>query len=182
MQLETRKIKAIETHYKGYRFRSRLEARWAVFFDHMGIEYQYEPEGFDFNGVWYLPDFYLPQVEMYAEVKPIKLSDEESTKCELLATYCAPCLALIGEPDFHPYDAYEYGGHGDAEVVLIDHVLTSEYLDENRFFSSTGGGIYIGEDDFPNDYIAAVCASRAARFERKEKPCNLIPRNSTPFL
>jgi hypothetical protein len=25
--------KAIETHYKGYRFRSRLEARWAVFFD-----------------------------------------------------------------------------------------------------------------------------------------------------
>jgi hypothetical protein len=26
-------IKAIETSYKGYRFRSRLEARWAVFFD-----------------------------------------------------------------------------------------------------------------------------------------------------
>ena len=26
-------IKAIETYYKGYRFRSRLEARWAVFFD-----------------------------------------------------------------------------------------------------------------------------------------------------
>lgn len=26
-------IKAIDTYYKGYRFRSRLEARWAVFFD-----------------------------------------------------------------------------------------------------------------------------------------------------
>jgi hypothetical protein len=26
-------IQAIETVYRGHRFRSRLEARWAVFFD-----------------------------------------------------------------------------------------------------------------------------------------------------
>ena len=39
-------IKAIETVYNGYRFRSRLEARWAVFFDAMQIRYEYEPEGF----------------------------------------------------------------------------------------------------------------------------------------
>jgi len=38
-------IKAIQTEYKGYLFRSRLEARWAVFFDACGIEYEYEPEG-----------------------------------------------------------------------------------------------------------------------------------------
>ena len=37
-------IKPIETVYNGYRFRSRLEARWAVFFDAAGIEYEYEPE------------------------------------------------------------------------------------------------------------------------------------------
>lgn len=36
---------AIQTEYNGYLFRSRLEARWAVFFDAMGIEYEYEPEG-----------------------------------------------------------------------------------------------------------------------------------------
>lgn len=30
-------IKAIETSYAGCRFRSRLEARWAVFFDTLGI-------------------------------------------------------------------------------------------------------------------------------------------------
>ena len=41
-------IKAIETVYNGYRFRSRLEARWAVFFEAAGIEYEYEPEGFEF--------------------------------------------------------------------------------------------------------------------------------------
>lgn len=68
-------IKAIETVYNGYRFRSRLEARWAVFFDSAGIEYQYEPEGFVLsNGECYLPDFYLPQFHMYAEIKPFGIN------------------------------------------------------------------------------------------------------------
>lgn len=40
-------IRAIDTKYKGYRFRSRLEARWAVFFDALGVRWEYEPEGFD---------------------------------------------------------------------------------------------------------------------------------------
>lgn len=69
-------IKAIETHYNGYRFRSRLEARWAVFFDTAGIPYEYEPEGFHLpNNEMYLPDFYLPSMRMYIEIKP-KSSDE----------------------------------------------------------------------------------------------------------
>ena len=42
-------IKAIETIYNGYRFRSRLEARWAVFFDEIGIKYEYEKEGYCFT-------------------------------------------------------------------------------------------------------------------------------------
>ena len=44
-------IKPIETYYNGYRFRSRLEARWAVFFDALGVPYEYEPEGFSRNGL-----------------------------------------------------------------------------------------------------------------------------------
>lgn len=64
-------IKAIETVYNGYRFRSRLEARWAVFFDAAGIEYEYEPEGFELDdGTKYLPDFYFPDYDWYGEVKP----------------------------------------------------------------------------------------------------------------
>ena len=35
-------IKPIETQYNGFRFRSRLEARWAVFFDVIGLKYEYE--------------------------------------------------------------------------------------------------------------------------------------------
>lgn len=51
-------LDAIETNYNGYRFRSRAEARWAVFFDFLGVEYEYEPEGFNLpSGKRYLPDF-----------------------------------------------------------------------------------------------------------------------------
>lgn len=73
-------MKPIETEYAGYRFRSRLEARWAVFFDTADIEFRYEPEGFvlpwSLTPAWsktktfrYLPDFYLPGLQMWAEVK-----------------------------------------------------------------------------------------------------------------
>lgn len=67
------KPQAIETVYKNYRFRSRLEARWAVFFDTLGLSWAYEPEGFDLDGVWYLPDFRVktPQGEdVWYEIKP----------------------------------------------------------------------------------------------------------------
>lgn len=64
-------IKAIETVYNGYRFRSRLEARWAVFFDTVGIKYEYELQGFDLGDEGrYLPDFWLPTQKCFVEIKP----------------------------------------------------------------------------------------------------------------
>jgi hypothetical protein len=66
-------MKAIETVYRGYRFRSRLEARWAVFFQTLGVPWEYEPEGFHLStGQWYLPDFRIKLVDgvLWAEVKP----------------------------------------------------------------------------------------------------------------
>ena len=68
-------IKPIETFYNGYRFRSRLEARWAVFFDALGITYHYEPEGYELDGgEFYLPDFYLDDFEIFVEIKPFDKS------------------------------------------------------------------------------------------------------------
>lgn len=66
-------MKPIETPYAGYRFRSRLEARWAVFFNHMGIKWDYEPEGYMVGPheeqAPYLPDFWLPDLKQWVEVK-----------------------------------------------------------------------------------------------------------------
>lgn len=71
-------MKAIETSYKGYRFRSRTEARWAIFFDSAGISYQYEPEGFDLgeHGC-YLPDFYIPSANAWVEIKGAEPTENE---------------------------------------------------------------------------------------------------------
>ena len=78
-------MKAIETVYNGYRFRSRLEARWAVFFDTLGIRYEYEKEGYDLSGLWYLPDFWLPEQDCWAEIKGTTPTEEERDKAIRLA-------------------------------------------------------------------------------------------------
>ncbi len=57
-----RTIAAIPTTYKGIQFRSRLEARWAICFDVLGIEWHYEFEGYQMEDCWYVPDFWLPKV------------------------------------------------------------------------------------------------------------------------
>lgn len=71
-------MKPIETKAYGCRFRSRLEARWAVFFQTLGLQWEYEPEGFDLSPFGrYLPDFLVrgfpgyPEI-MWVEVKPQK--------------------------------------------------------------------------------------------------------------
>lgn len=67
-------LKPIETKYAGRRFRSRREARWAILFDHLEIDWRYEPEGYQLSGgVYYLPDFelHLPGGRrVWVEVKP----------------------------------------------------------------------------------------------------------------
>ena len=70
-------LKAIETVFSGYKFRSRLEARWAVFFDALDMPYEYEKEGFELPSGWYLPDFWLPEQNLWVEIKPYKLGLED---------------------------------------------------------------------------------------------------------
>ena len=67
-------LRPIETKYAGRRFRSRREARWAILFDHLEIDWRYEPEGYQLSGgVNYLPDFELHLSggsRIWVEVKP----------------------------------------------------------------------------------------------------------------
>lgn len=64
---------AIQTRYAGHHFRSRLEARWAVFFDKLAIAWQYESQGYHVGPPGatepYLPDFRLPDLGVWVEVK-----------------------------------------------------------------------------------------------------------------
>lgn len=63
-------MNGIQTEYAGVRFRSRLEAGWAVTFDHYGIRWEYEQELVDLpSSGRYLPDFRLPDLATVMEVK-----------------------------------------------------------------------------------------------------------------
>ncbi len=68
-------IKAIPTTYAGVKFRSRLEARWAAFFDLIGWKWEYEP--FDLDG--WAPDFRVVAQKgspILVEVKPVSSGAE----------------------------------------------------------------------------------------------------------
>lgn len=116
--------------------------------DAMRIEWRYEPEGYDLGAHgWYLPDFWLPQVKMFAEVKPYKFAryeDEIEKLAELVRRTGHDVCLFWDTPDhdqvFYLTGHYQYGELVSAEVAR-DDLLFSErprWLDEGRFFSSSG--------------------------------------------
>jgi len=108
--------KPIKTYYRGNWFRSRLEARWAVFLrhtlDNTGFKYVYEPEGFDLNnGLWYLPDFEVPEWDdSYLEVKPRwPLTRQELDKVIGLCVGTGKNVyVLAGQPWLREYTLIEF--------------------------------------------------------------------------
>ena len=80
------RVKALPTRRKGYRFRSRAEARWSAIFDGLGLDWDYEPEGYDLGRYgWYLPDFFIHGTECWIEVKGAAPTKTEFMKCSKLA-------------------------------------------------------------------------------------------------
>lgn len=90
-------IKAIPTEYKGVTYRSKIEARWAVFFDLAGIRVQYEEEAYELPSGRYLPDFYIPQLGVFFEVKPDNWTDFTEHR-ELHEATGRPVIVALGPP------------------------------------------------------------------------------------
>lgn len=148
-------IKAIETVYKGYKFRSRLEARWAIFFDALDIEWEYEKEGYDLGELgWYLPDF------------EIKLSNGEEWFVEVKGN-TADKLGIRKALFLDSY-SYEMGKIG---VIMMSKFEYPHYScdkdgpDFNKaWINMTRFGV-----DFER-YNKAVDKAKQARFEHGETP------------
>lgn len=80
-------LKALPTVYGGINYRSRIEARWAVFFESLGLQYEYEREGYDLgDGQLYLPDFWLPELKIWVEIKGDRGHNDDSPRlCQAYA-------------------------------------------------------------------------------------------------
>jgi hypothetical protein len=184
-------IKAIETHYNGYCFRSRLEARWAVFFDAAGIRYEYEKEGYDLDGVRYLPDFWLPDLSCWYEIKPGLPSKEEQDACEALGDHTGNpqviCCGVPGSEELLIYcfdykDSSAGMGWWEEPYWSLGHdrkpVFCSNDNCGSREFLTPGYEGWAGmkqiRDCLPHRESQAIfwpfySAARSARFEHDEK-------------
>lgn len=97
--MSTLQTEVIQTTYNGIKYRSRTEARWAVFFDKMGWNPDYEMEGYKLGGDWYLPDFFVPEINSFVEIKGVEPTYGERAKARKLAIHTQKnILILIGGP------------------------------------------------------------------------------------
>lgn len=166
-------IQAIETHYKGYRMRSRLEARWAVFFDALNIPWEYEKEGFNLgDGIFYLPDFWLPEQQCWIEIKGEHPTEEEHQKANLLAQhskhdvflFAGPINLPSGDPkkDFGTV-AYRY----QLGAELFKHPVYSwhecPYCRKLALCFAVWGGFPC--ECFPGNIVSAMEAARIRQLE-----------------
>lgn len=126
-------ITPIETLYKGYRFRSRLEARWAVFMDACGADWEYEPEGIsavsyaepgldldeDGNVIRYpaqtFSTYYLPDFVVH-NVKHVHLGRGKSEPC-YKPDYGDVYIEVKGKPTFE-------------DIYKIEKYVLSSFMDD----------------------------------------------------
>lgn len=178
-------MQAIETIYNGYRFRSRLEARWAVFFDALGIPYEYEKEGYELDGgVRYLPDFWLPQYQAYIEIKGQRPSHEEKDKAFRLAYQSRRWVYVLwGNLGENEYSVIAYSNDGREYACNLGFAmcpLCGDLLFRSGDYCDSIGQCFCAcwPDPQAPRLTEALTAARQARFEHGEQP--IIPRQETP--
>ena len=155
-------LKPIETAYAGHRFRSRLEARWAVFFDAAGIPWDYETEGFSLPSGPYLPDFWLPAIGVWAEVKPDLPSEREIQLCVELSRACS--------------------GQGHRVAILAGSLREYQAGGSCLLLGSGEGGVVQGLDWLCGRTREAFTAALGARFEHGESGPVHVSRIVRPVM
>ncbi len=160
----TCRLPSIETTYNGLRFRSRLEARWAAFFDLCGWRWVYEPVDFH---CWF-PDFALigdAGNHVYVEVKPVSVLDDDLT-ARLEASGCPDEMLVVGLAPFaigwspgsigwlcgkDCGDGYRDGGWSEATLMRPDSSKYSIDLchetagHDGRMSGQRGDGLVLDE-------------------------------------
>lgn len=159
-------VRPIETVYNGYRFRSRLEARWAVFLNALGLDYEYEKEGFETKYGRYLPDFWLPAQQSWLEIKPYptdptEYDDVAINKLGAILAVGQSGLLVEGQP--LKYRAIEIIRMESHTRYLSGENTLDLSFPTNALYARTDWGYYkkIG---------LAAGAAMKARFEHGEKP------------
>ena len=147
---EKKMIAALETKYRGIRFRSRLEARWAVFFDVLGLSWEYEPEGFSTSQGNYRPDFLVDEIG-WIEVKP-ELPSDDATIQKLV----------------------DVGVHTKKNAYFVNGFKSRKWHDDEHealrvTFDNRDGSFCKGWDDFHLFCECPCCGKIGLQFEGRDE-------------
>lgn len=151
-------VTPIETRHNGYHFRSRLEARWAVFFETLGVAYKYEHEAFSLAPIpkiedqsapiCYLPDFLIEAQPKFPKALWVEVKGQVDRECVIklnrLVFYTKTRAVMVGELPLPNLAFYAEGSRMSSADNLPEWSKIS-YLE----------GI---EGDFPEGYPEGVCS------------------------
>ena len=162
-------FKSHPTIYSGVAFRSRLEARWAAFFDLAKLKWQYEP--YDLNG--WTPDFLLT----------ITCSHSECFGKHDLLIEVKP-FSSIAQFKGHPCMDYPYGqndscGNLKNSIQIPAHASAAFGNDVNTTFFEMAHGAGGGSFDityFVNDSEELwVKAGNMVQWKPKQNKTGVMP-------
>lgn len=173
-------MKAIETFYHEHLFRSRLEARFAVFWDALSETWEYEKQGYELDGDNYLPDFYLPRMKSFVEIKGEFPNEKAIRLCRKLQFHTEQSVAIF------------YGLPAENEGFLFgwDQECGGRFTEQSVEWGISDGSLILtdapGESKILTD---AAIRAKCARFEygqqpefRASKPFkNIVDYDALPF-
>ncbi len=180
----------IPTWYDGVLYRSKTEACYAKFFNGLDLKFEYEVQGFDTDGSWYLPDFliFAATGPVWAEVKGSERSDpagvERFRKFVLQRPRPSRAVLLTGRPDVRG-NILVFGGNPESLEPTLgpweDDTQEWRPCPSGHHFDLAWPGKFRGllvEDGcapFPGNpgedrIVKAVLAARRARFGVHEDP------------
>lgn len=124
-------IVSIETEYNGIIFRSKMEAKWAFFMDQINIKYDYEPETFDLGeNIYYIPDFYLPEIDKFLEIKP-EFNPTQSPVERFALVTKKDIIVMHGNPFFPKDDSLNQSECFFYEEDYLKDIFTEPCLRED---------------------------------------------------
>lgn len=168
--------------YKGRRFQTELEARWAVFFDAVDTQWEYEKEVLELPyGGRVIPDFWLHVQQSWFEIKPELPTEKELVQAADLSFKTRKKVYVvwgqIGEHSIYTFDLpfYEQGYDKRYVFTLSDrsgHLMVASPLRSDDAYQLIGH-CHVSQQDILQKadaltnprLVAAYEAARNATFE-----------------
>lgn len=127
----------IQVYFCGTKYRCTAEAQWAAVFHELALRPHYEPESFLLPSGKYLPDFWLPDSDVYIEIKGKYSGAEPDRYKEFVLQTKRPLLFVAGYPRPNRYLLRYYSPVKGNDTRLLQ-----------AQFATHNGTIWIVEDNF----------------------------------